>query len=290
MQLQNYDKTKDRLILLALRVLFIVLMKLKCSLVFPTYNWPQALELVLLSAKRQSTLPNEVIIADDGSTQETTQLIEQFQKDFPVPLIHVRHEDNGNQKPAIMNKAIARAQYEYIIEVDGDIIMHKDFIADHLSMAQENTYLYGSRVNIQKEHLDQVFEQKIIDFNYFSKGIKKRNRTLRIPLIASNAKTERTRSKKLRGCNMSFWKKDFMAVNGFNENLVGWGIDDSELIQRMINNGVAGKRIKHKGLVYHLYHPEQDKSQVHLNQKIEDEVTATGITRIEKGVDQYTTS
>jgi predicted glycosyltransferase involved in capsule biosynthesis len=86
---------------------------------------------------------------------------------------------------------------------------------------------------------------------------------------------------------MSFWRADFIAVNGFNEELVGWGIDDSELIQRMINNGVLGKRIKHKGIVYHIYHKEQDKSQVHLNLEIEKQMESSGVTYAHKGVDQY---
>jgi glycosyltransferase involved in cell wall biosynthesis len=262
-------------------------MSIKTSLVTPTYNWPEALELLLLSVKSQSVLPNEVIIADDGSTGETKALIASFQKDFPIPLIHVWHEDKGNQKPMIMNKAIAKSKYEYIIEIDGDIIMHKDFIKDHLSMAEENTFLYGSRVNIQESHLTELFEKKQITFNYFSKGIKKRNRTLRIPLIANRAKKENNRSRKLRGCNMSFWKKNFLTVNGFNESLVGWGIDDSELIQRMINSGISGKRIKHKGVVYHIYHKEQDKSLVHLNLEIEKQMEVSGATFSIKGINQY---
>lgn len=232
-------------------------------------------------------MPDEVIIADDGSGEETKKLIANFQARFPVPLIHVWHEDKGNQKPKIMNKAIAKSSYEYIIEIDGDIIMHKDFVKDHLSMADENTFLYGSRVNIQESHLADLFKNKQICFNYFSSGIKKRNRTLRIPFLAHLAKKESQRSNKLRGCNMSFWKKDFLAVNGFNENLVGWGIDDSELIQRMLNNGVAGKRIKHKGIVYHIYHKEQDKSHVHLNLEIEEAAVKEKHTFVEKGVNQY---
>jgi glycosyltransferase involved in cell wall biosynthesis len=262
-------------------------MPIKCSLITPTYNWPEALELLLLSVKRQSTLPNEVIIADDGSTSKTLELVTRYQKDFPVPLIHVWHQDDGNQKPAIMNKAIAKAQHDYILEIDGDIILHKDFVKDHLSMAEKGTYLFGSRVNIQQDHLTKLFKNKQVLFNYFSKGIKKRNRTLRIPFIANKAKKESKRSSKLRGCNMSFWRADFIAVNGFNEKLVGWGIDDSELIQRMINNGILGKRIKHKGIVYHIYHKEQDKSQVHLNLEIEKQMETSRSTYAGKGVDQY---
>ena len=258
-----------------------------CSLITPTYNWPEALELLLLSIKKQTHLPNEVIIADDGSTEDTLQLIKKFQQDFPVPLHHVWHEDNKNQKPAIMNKAIAQAKYEYIIEIDGDIIMHKNFIKDHLEMSKKNMFLYGSRVNIQEKHLKKLFKRKQITFNALSKGIKKRGRTFHIPLLANLYKESDIRSSKLRGCNMSFWRDDFIKVNGFNENLVGWGIDDSEMIQRLLNIGVKGKRLKFRGIVYHIFHKEQNKSQLSINEIIEQETTLKKITFIDKGINQY---
>ncbi|GAA4281255.1 glycosyltransferase family 2 protein [Gaetbulibacter aestuarii] len=257
------------------------------TLVTPTYNWPQALELLLLSVKNQSVLPNEVIVADDGSREDTKALIEEFKKDFPIPLIHIWHEDLKNRKPAIMNKAIAKAQYDYIIEIDGDIIMHKDFVKDHLRLSQLNAFLYGSRVNIQESLLPKLFKTKQTKFHFFSKGIKKRGRTLRIPFLSNLYKEEDKRSSKLRGCNMSFWRSDFIKVNGFNENLVGWGIDDSEMIQRLLNIGVKGKRLKFSGLAYHIYHKEQDKSHIEINELIEKETTNKKVTYIEKGVDQY---
>ncbi len=259
----------------------------KCSLVTPTYNWPEALELLLLSVKNQTILPNEVIIADDGSKEETSQLIKKFQKDFPVPLIHIWHKDEGNQKPAIMNKAIAKAKYAYIIEIDGDIILHKNFIEDHLRFAKKGQYLFGSRVNIQKVILNDIFKNKTIHFNLFSKGIKKRMRTLRLPIFMNFEKEHHQISKKLRGCNMSFWKEDFITINGFNEALVGWGVDDSEMIQRLHNIGIVGKRLKHTGIAFHIYHKEQDKSHISINNAIEDEVREKKIKFIEKGINQY---
>ncbi|CAM3903719.1 glycosyltransferase family 2 protein [Flavobacterium cucumis] len=260
---------------------------IECSLVTPTYNWPNALELLLLSIKNQTVLPNEVIIADDGSKPETTELIKKFQQNFPVPLIHIWHEDNGNQKPKIMNKAIAKAKYDYIIEIDGDIIMHPNFVEDHLNYAEKGVYLFGSRVNIQKSILETIFKDKKTSFNFFSKGIKKRGRTLRIPYFMNSAKLHDERSSKLRGCNMSFWREDFIKINGFNEGLVGWGIDDSEMIQRLHNIGIKGKRLKNVGIAYHIYHKEQDKSHIEVNQIIERETTEKKITFIEKGINQY---
>jgi glycosyltransferase involved in cell wall biosynthesis len=258
-----------------------------CSLVTPTYNWPEALELLLLSVLNQSVLPNEVLIADDGSSKETKQLIEKYQLLFPIPLIHIWHEDNKNQKPKIMNKAIAKSNYDYIIEIDGDIIMNRFFIEDHLKNAEKGLYLFGSRVNIQKTILSHIFSNKSIHFNYFSKGIKKRGRTIRLPFLMKFAEIHKERSGKLRGCNMSFWKEDFIKINGFNETLVGWGIDDSEMIQRLHNISVNGKRLKFAGIAYHIYHKEQSKIHYEINNEIEKQTTEKKLTFIEKGINQY---
>lgn len=258
-----------------------------CTLVTPTYNWPEALELLLLSVLNQTILPNEVIIADDGSREDTKQLIEDFQKKFPIPLIHIWHEDLKNRKPRIMNKAIAVAKYDYIIEIDGDIIMNTHFIEDHLTFAEKGYYLFGSRVNIQEKLLPDLFSEKIIHFNFFSKGIKKRGRTLRIPFLINFAKSVDKRSRKLRGCNMSFWKEDFIKINGFNESIIGWGMEDSEMIQRLHNIGIKGKRLKYSGIVYHIFHKEQSKSHLEINNEIERQTTEKKLTFIEKGINQY---
>ncbi len=258
-----------------------------CSLVTSTYNWPEALELLLLSVTQQSVLPNEVIIADDGSTKVTQQLIEEFQSTFPVPLLHIWQEDKKNRKSTIMNKAIARSKCDYIIEIDGDIIMHNHFIKDHLSLAKTNQFLYGSRVNITKTHLPTLFKNKQTTFHFFSKGIKKRGRTIRIPVLAQLMRQETTRSSKLRGCNMSFWRADFIKINGYNEDFIGWGMEDSEMVQRLLNIGVKGKRLKYKGLAYHIYHKAQDKSRIPINETIEKNTTEKQVTRIDKGIHQY---
>lgn len=256
----------------------------KCSLLTPTYNWPEALELLLKSVQHQSHLPDEVIIADDGSTPETKGLIDRFKKEFPVPLIHIWHEDKGNRKPRIMNKAIARATYDYIIEIDGDIIMNRHFIKDHLQFSEKGFYLYGSRVNIKRDFLEQLFHKKNLEFHFFSKGIQKRGRTLRAPMFTKFIKPVEERSRKLRGCNMSFWREDFIKVNGFNENLVGWGIDDSEMIQRLHNIGIKGKRLKFAGIAYHIYHKEQSKSHIDINLEIEKQTTAEKLIYAERQV------
>ena len=135
--------------------------------------------------------------------------------------------------------------------------------------------------------LDTIFKNKITRFHFLSKGIKKRARTIRIPFLMKFAKLTSKRSSKLRGCNMSFWRADFIKVNGYNEALMGWRNDDSEMIQRLHNIGIIGKRLKHTGIAFHIYHKEQSKSHLEINNAIEKETLEKKLTFIEKGINQY---
>lgn len=260
---------------------------MKPSLLISTYNWPEALELVLLSVKNQSVKPKEILIADDGSTEITKNLIEDFQKKSAVPILHIWHEDSGFRRSSILNKAIASSTSDYIIQTDGDCILHKDFIKDHLQMRKKNTYLFGSRVNIKEDLLPSLFSRKKIQFSFFEKGISKRTRNLRIPLFASFYSKSAEISSKLRGCNLSFWRADFVAVNGYNENFEGWGREDSELIIRMMNNGVCGRRLRYSGIIYHIWHKVKDKSRFEINDGLQQKAVLEKSKWCENGIDKY---
>ncbi len=260
---------------------------MKSSLLISTYNWPEALQLVLKSVEFQSEKPDEILIADDGSTEATSKLIELFQENSAIPVKHVWQVDKGFRRSAILNKALAGSTADYIIQTDGDCILHKDFVKDHLALAKEKTYLYGSRVNIQKNYLVELFEKQDIKFIFFSKGIKKRSRNLRIPFLSNFYKESRKVSDKLRGCNLSFWKKDFVEVNGYNEEMEGWGREDSELIHRMSNRGVVGKRLRYRGIIYHIWHLVKNKENLATNNSLQEKTRDEKKVWCENGIDKY---
>jgi glycosyltransferase involved in cell wall biosynthesis len=264
-----------------------LVMKLQSALLIATYNWTEALELVLKSALMQTVLPSEILIADDGSNQATKLLIEDFQKKTPIPIAHIWQEDKGFRKAKILNKAIAQTKADYIIQIDGDCIMHKNFIEDHINAAQKKVYLYGSRVNILPQFVSLVFQKKRINFNLFSKEIKNKTRTLHIPFLSNLYKTHDSISKKFRGCNVSYWRQDFIAVNGYNENFEGWGREDSDLVIRMSNNGVKAKRLRYAGIVYHLYHKTNSKENIELNDTLQLETISKKIIKTPNGIDKY---
>ncbi len=121
------------------------------SLIISTYNRPDALRLCLDSILRQTTLPDEVIIGDDGSADDTRQVIEDFRKKCPVPLKHIWHEDDGFRLAMMRNKSVAAASGDYIVQIDGDIVLERHFIADHKAAATEGYFVKGSRVRLTDE-------------------------------------------------------------------------------------------------------------------------------------------
>lgn len=232
---------------------------LSVSLIISTYNWPAALRLCILSVQHQTLLPKEVIIADDGSGEETRLLIEQLQQHFPIPVIHCWHEDNGFRKTIILNRAVKQASGTYIIQIDGDVILEKHFIADHLSVAESNVFVRGTRAHISKNLLAAVYHSSRIKFSFFSTGIINRFNALRIPAMAFLFERKVLNSSRVRGSNLAYWKADFMKINGYNNALKGWGHEDEELAVRFVNNGIFKKAIKFKAVQFHLSHNESSR-------------------------------
>lgn len=266
-------------------------MHLKCSLIISTYNWPKALELSVKSVWHQSVLPNEIIIADDGSGPETKAIIERLQAESPVPIIHVWHEDKGFRLASIRNRAMAKAQYPYLIQIDGDIILHPHFIKDHLNFAQPNFFVTGSRVMLGEAIAKRVIEQQQTTFgrvipkskNFFNNF---RSKTIR-NFLARRYKTSGKNTFYVKGCNMAFWRKDILAVNGYDETIVGWGREDSEIAIRLHNSGVHKKFLKMGGIQYHIYHPEAKRDREAENTRLLKVSIDEHRTRCAKGIEQY---
>lgn len=133
---------------------------LGASLIITTYNSPDRLALVLDSVRDLSPIPAEVIIADDGSTDDTRELIESYAKSFPCPLRHIWQEDKGFRVSISRNKGIAAATQDYIITIDGDMIVDSHFIADHLRFAKRGVVLQGSRTGLSAFATQEILAAK----------------------------------------------------------------------------------------------------------------------------------
>jgi glycosyltransferase involved in cell wall biosynthesis len=264
---------------------------LSISLIITTYNRKDALELVLLSVMKQTDLPNEVIIADDGSTKDTLELIQNYQKIFPVNLLHCWQEDLGFRVSHIRNKSVAMASCEYIIMVDGDVVLHRNFIHDHRNHLAPNQFIQGSRVLLSQKVTQKAIEQKRIHFTPFSEGIKNRINATACKFfspLASWFYSMKQNIKAVRSCNMSCWKSDLIKVNGFSEEFVGWGREDSELAVRLLNSGINRYNLKFGAIAYHLWHNENKTNDLLLkNDESLNKAIAEKRMVCEAGLNQY---
>lgn len=260
----------------------------KITLLISTYNWKEALSLVLLSAARQTVFPHEIIIADDGSTSDTKETIDGLRSRIPIPIKHIWHEDQGFRKCTILNKALAYAEGDYIIEIDGDIVMEEHFIEDHLELMEHGYYVCGSRTKLLPQSTDRLLQGT-------SPTVKIRDMKLGDMLNSLRSKFARRflskrygqRLDHMRGCNFAFWRSDFIRVNGYNEDFVGWGYEDSELVFRMHFAGCKKKFLKMGGVGYHLYHPEVSRNRATENKKKMNEAFKKCSQRCLNGIDQY---
>ena len=122
---------------------------MKVSIVVTTYNWESALKSALLSIAQQTVLPYEVIVADDGSKESMRDMIQEMAKNYPVILKHSWQEDDGYRVARSRNLGIAAATGDYVIIMDGDMVLNKHFIEDHVSAAKAGFCVQGSRVLAQ---------------------------------------------------------------------------------------------------------------------------------------------
>lgn len=230
---------------------------MRVSLIVSTYNRPDALLLCLKSAMRQSVLPDEIIIGDDGSREDTALMISGLNEYSNVPLQHIWQEDKGFRLAMMRNKCIAASTGEYVIEIDGDVILHRDFVKDHLAFAKRGYYAKGGRVNLGYRLTQKLCKSgNLPHLNLFSTGIEgKRENMLHMPGVARFLATRYRKNKeKALGCNMGFFREDLLAINGYDEYYEGWGGEDGDLGRRLQAYGLKKLHLKFSGIVFHLWH------------------------------------
>lgn len=261
---------------------------IKVSMLVSTYNWKEALELCLRSIFAQTVLPFEIVIADDGSREDTRSLIQRLRDESPVPLKHVWQKDKGFRKTKILNKAIVVMTGDYILQIDGDVILSPHFVSDHLDICESNCFVCGSRVKLSEQVSHRILSAKQIRLHWWNISFgymanSSRSHCLR-HLLADRYDRNIAHA---RGCNMAYWRDDLVRVNGFNEDFIEWGYEDSELAYRLHFSGVRKRTLKMGGVVYHLFHPEASRQNERSNFAELSHVKERLVAWCENGLDQY---
>lgn len=273
--------------------------KLGITVIISTYNSEDWLEKVLIGYSEQTYANFDIIIADDGSRKETTDLIDRYKTLMPVPVYHLWHEDKGYRRQEILNVAITEAKMPYILMTDGDCIPRKDFVEVHAKQAEKGKFLSGGYCKLTMKVSKQITEEDIrkgrcFDTNWlkeqdklgFSQSLKLGSSSFLAGILDTVTPTNAS----FNNCNSSGFKDDMIAVNGYDERMK-YGGPDREFGERLENNGIKGKQIRHKAICLHLDHargyktPESLAANLAIRKEVKDKKltwTPYGIVKTEK--------
>lgn len=260
---------------------------MRVSLIITTYNWPQALGLTLASVARQSLVPHEVIVADDGSGPETAQAVQRCRAQLRCPVKHVWQEDDGFRLARSRNRALAVSEGDYIVLVDGDMILHRRFVEDHAACARPDCFIQGARPQLSESVTQQLLSTGVPGVNVFSPGMERRSYALRSPLLSRFASKIRPTLAGIQGCNQSYWRRHAVQVNGYDERFTGWGPEDREFAARLLHIGVMRNYVRHRAVAYHLYHRSRAPTGGNPFDRLLEETLQTRATRCVQGLDAH---
>jgi glycosyltransferase involved in cell wall biosynthesis len=268
---------------------------MKTAVIVTTYNRPDALALVLEGFCAQRTREFSLVVADDGSTGETRQVVEACAARAPFAIGHVWHEDRGFRAAAIRNRAVAATDADYVVFTDGDCVPSLDFVATHLRLAERGRFLAGNRMLLSRAFTGRVLAERIplhawTNRQWLAAWLRRDvNRLLPLARLGDGAfrKLRPGRWKGVKTCNLSVWRDDLERVNGLDESYSGWGLEDSDLVVRLLHAGVKHKSARFAAPLFHLWHPENDRSRLDENRWRLDEILASDRIAARLGLAQY---
>jgi glycosyltransferase involved in cell wall biosynthesis len=268
---------------------------MKTAVIVTTYNRPDALAGVLEGFCSQVDHDFELIVADDGSTDETKTTVERFEARGIFSIRHIWHEDRGFRAAEIRNRAVASTGADYIVFTDGDCVPSCGFVKTHKDLAEPGYFLGANRVLLSQAFTERVIAERmpIHDWSWYRwLGVWMRHDVNRLlPLLklpdGSFRKWAAGRWEGIKTCNLSVWRSDLVRVNGLDERYQGWGLEDSDLVIRLLHAGVKHKSARFAAPVFHLWHREQDRGGLPENRRRLETLLQSNMIRAEVGLDHY---
>lgn len=268
---------------------------MRTAVIITTYNRPDALTAVLDGYVAQDTQAFELLVADDGSTDDTRQVVADYVRRAPFPMHHVWQEDRGFRPAAVRNRALAASRADYIIFSDGDCVPPREFVSRHVALAEPGYFLAGNRILLSERFTREALREHVPihrwDARHWLAAWVRRDVNRALPLLSlPDGAFRKLAPRQWRGvktCNLSAWRSDLMRVNGLDESYSGWGLEDSDLVIRLLRADVRHKTVRFAAPLFHLWHRENDRSRLAGNQRRLDEILASHRTEALIGVNQY---
>jgi glycosyltransferase involved in cell wall biosynthesis len=261
----------------------------RLALVISTYERPDALAAVLDSVSRQRAAPDEIVIADDGSGPATRELTASFSRRSAVAVRTVSQPHEGFRLTRLRNLAIAAATADYLVFIDGDMLLHEAFIADHRRHARAGHFTQGVRVRASETLTRRLIRdpRQAVSVVTPGLGFLRRAYLLRSRRLASAMRRTANGMIAIKGCNQAYWRDDLVRVNGFNEAIEGWGPEDKELCARLAHAGIGRQTLLFGGVAIHLHHAPASRAALPKNLAVLEETLRARRTWCERGLDSH---
>lgn len=243
---------------------------MKVSLIISVYKNTKDLKVVLDALAYQTVVADEVIVSEDGDSEEMRSFIKNYTSNLNI--VHLTQPDLGWQKNKALNNAIKKSRNPYLIFIDGDCVLHHRFIENHIAFAEGDKILAGKRVKLGPVFSEKLrsanlleFEQRLVlnTFAIFKDGVKFFEEAFYFKPNSFLGKLAKKRTIVwIKGCNFSCYKDALIAINGFDEdyNLPAIG-EDIDLVWRFAGLGYHLKSVRNFAVQYHLHHKENWTSQ-----------------------------
>jgi glycosyltransferase involved in cell wall biosynthesis len=228
------------------------------SLIVTTWQMPWHLQRVLASIARQSVAERlQVIVSDDGSTDETEQVVREFCRTSGLRVQFLTHPHNGFHLTRCRNDAARVATADYLLFLDGDCIIPPDHVEQYLAARRPGVVHYGYCCRLERELSEQIDVAAVAsaDFRHWATWSERRKlaaihyKGLLYQWIGHPTKPA------LKGGNIGISREDFERLNGFDENFRAWGCEDDDLSNRVRAAGLKIASILNRTNTYHLWHP-----------------------------------
>jgi len=230
------------------------------SVLVAVYERDDFLERIFVSLESQSFGDFEVVIADDGSGPRMAESVARWQGRFRHPILHAWQENRGFRKTVIVNRAVSLARGDYLVFIDGDCVLHHRFLERHHLRRRPRQALSGRRVMMDEAltarlTVEAVRSRRLEQPWFWWRHVKAHDRRNGIyaPWLYGLRGGFNSRYEIL-GSNFSLHRADFLGVNGYDERIVGRGMEDVNLKVRLVNGDVAVRCIAQEAIQYHCHH------------------------------------
>lgn len=244
---------------------------------------------MLASVARLRIPPDEIVVADDGSGAPTRELIERFARQAAVSVRTVTQPHEGFRAARLRNLAIAASTVDLLVFVDGDMLLHPEFIADHARLARPGFYTQGVRALADARLTARLIAARDRFPSPLERGLGALRRAylLHAPALSTVFRRAGNALIAIKSCNLGVWREDLLRVNGFNEDMVGWGPEDKELCARLGHAGLRRQTLLFGGIACHLHHPPASRAALPANLAILAGTRAARRVRAEHGLDSH---